>query len=187
MVDYYLGEIRAFPFGRVPRGWMPCDGRLLNIKDYNALFSLLSNMYGGDGRNNFALPDLRGRTVIGKGQGAGLTKRDQGKAGGTELVTLQANNIPPHMHNLSANATAELRCRNADPDNISPASNTFARSPKGETIKRFSSNIPDTQMKDSSIKFSGNIGSTKGPHENMQPFMAMNYCITITGVYPSRP
>jgi microcystin-dependent protein len=98
MPDPFLGEIRCFGFNFAPQGWLTCSGQLLSISSYSALFSLLGTMYGGDGRTTFGLPDLQGRMSVSFGQGNGLESYAQGQVGGSETVTLAADEIPPHLH-----------------------------------------------------------------------------------------
>ena len=106
MSEPFLGEIRAFGFTFAPRGWAMCQGQTMSISQNSALFSLLGTTYGGDGRVTFGLPDLRGRTAISLGQGPGLSTRTQGEQAGSEQVTLNAGQIPPHTHGVTASSQA---------------------------------------------------------------------------------
>ena len=105
-MDPFIGELRLFGFNFAPRGWALCQGQLMSISQNTALFSLLGTMYGGNGQTTFGLPDLRGRTALGFGQGPGLSPYDQGQPGGAEQVTLLAGQLPPHNHTVSASSAA---------------------------------------------------------------------------------
>lgn len=172
-MDPYLGEIRLFSFNFAPRNWLQCNGSLLNISQYSALYALLGTIYGGDGVNTFALPDLRGRIPIGKGTGAGLSPRTIGQKTGTETVLLTVSTLPQHNHNIlvtSATSTAK-----------NPAGNILGAAPGG-----LYDPTPDTlrPMEDDMIGSGGSVNPF--PHENMPPFMVLNYCISIIGIFPSQ-
>ncbi|NBQ67897.1 MAG: phage tail protein [Nitrosomonadaceae bacterium] len=165
MDDPFLGEIRPFGFGFPPKGWASCDGQLLPIAQNAALFSLLGTMYGGDGRTTFALPDLRGR--------AGMhvsSVHTQGERGGQESVTLTTAQIPLHSHTAN--------CSNVAGTQTSPAGKFWAQDSDGNVV--FSSTGGAT-MAAAAI---GNTGG--GPHPNMQPYLVVNYCIALQGIFPSR-
>lgn len=168
-MDPYLGEIRCFGFGFAPVGWMLCNGQVLSISQNTALFSLLGTMYGGNGTTTFALPDLRGRVPIAFGQGSGLSPYDQGEVGGAEQVTLQAGQLPAHSHTVGASATATTK---------SPAGAVPAATPGGSSY----GTTVDLAMSPGMV--SG--GGPGGPHENRQPFLVLNWCIAVQGIYPSR-
>jgi len=157
-----------FGFNFAPRGWTKCEGQLLSISENTALFSLLGTAFGGDGRTTFGLPDLRGRCAIGDGNGPGLTPRVLGARGGQETVTLNPTQIPSHTHQLHAAAEAADQGK---PGGNELASGTF-----------YHAAATDAPMAASSI---GNTGGN-GAHENMQPWLALNYCIAMVGTYPSR-
>lgn len=170
MSEPFIAEIRIFTGNFAPRGWMFCHGQLLSIQQYTALFSLVGTTYGGNGTSTFGLPDLRGRTPIGVGTGGGLTQRVLGERSGVESVTLNSTQIPQHTHTLNASSGA-------------PTTNT----PSGSLLPTGSSRIyaqgsPSTQLAPSSIGLAG--GSQA--HENMQPFLALNYIIATQGIFPSR-
>ncbi|CCG40579.1 phage tail protein [Magnetospirillum molischianum] len=186
MTDNFLGELRFFSFGRVPRGWLPCNGQILTIQQYQALFALIQNTYGGDGKVNFALPDLRGRVAVGMGQSAaGGTIFQRGKTGGSETVTLTATQIPPHVHEVIASqstaTTAQAPSNNyigvatASPAGTQPF-NLYAPSPTSSTDSNW------VQLHSSTISSSG--GAV--PHENRQPVIALQACIATQGLWPSR-
>lgn len=170
MSQPYIGEIRIFAGTYNPRGWAFCYGQLVPIAQNPALYSILGTTYGGNGTSTFGLPDLRGRTPIGAGSGAGLTPRVLGQMSGVESVTLLSTQIPQHTHALNASSGA-------------PTTNA----PSGSLLPTGSSRIyaqgsPSTQLAPSSIGVAG--GSQ--PHENMQPFLALTYIIATEGIYPSR-
>lgn len=165
MDDPFLGEIRPFAFGFPPKGWASCDGQLLPIAQNTALFSLLGTMYGGDGRTTFALPDLRGR--------AGMhvnSAHTQGERAGQESVTLTTAQIPPHSHTAN--------CSNVVGTQTSPTGKFWAQDSGGNVV--FSS-AGGATMAATAV---GNVGGA--PHPNMQPYLVVNYCIALQGIFPSR-
>lgn len=168
-MEPFIGEIRCFGFNFAPSGWALCEGQLLSISSNTALFSLLGTMYGGDGRVTFGLPDLRGRTSIGFGQGPGLSPRTQGEAGGTEQVSLSGPQLAAHNHSVAAasNATAK------SPSDAVPAF-TAAGSSYGTAA--------DLTM--SAQMVAGGGGGQ--PHPNMQPYLVTNWCIALEGIFPPR-
>jgi len=168
-MDPYIGELRCFGFNFAPQGWALCNGQLLSISQNTALFSLLGTMYGGDGRTTFGLPDLRGRAPLSFGQGPGLANYSQGQAAGTETVTLTAATLPPHSHAVAASSTATTK----NPSGAVPAV-TGAGSSYGTTT--------DLQMSAAMI---GGGGSGQ-PHENLQPYLVLNWCIALVGIFPPR-
>ena len=188
MSDQFVGEIRLFPFNFAPVGWAMCRGQLLPIQQNTALFSLLGTMYGGNGTTNFALPDLQGRVSISFGQAPGLTLRNQGEVGGEETVALTASTMPAHGHVLAAGGT--IRGKNAAGDSQSPVGRVPAAESSGLTAT-YSNAVPDASMKAGGVVFGGqataaSVGSGAA-HENRQPHLALNFCIALVGVFPSRP
>ncbi len=187
MADCLLGEIRVFSFPRAPRGWAPCDGRLLPVNQYNALFSLLGNKFGGDGKTNFALPDLRGKTMVNSGVSPTThTSFPWATYGGAETVSLTTTQIPAHQHWMEArNANGGFLLNNAAPTEIlaSPA----VKLAPGVSVNAYinsSTNIPTNPVQLNPQTLS-NAGAGQA-HENRVPFLTMNICIAITGIYPSR-
>jgi microcystin-dependent protein len=176
MSEPFLGEIRMVGFNFAPRGWALCNGQLMSIAQNTALFSLLGTTYGGNGQTTFALPDLRGRAPLHQGQGPGLTPRTIGESSGSEAVTLLITEIPAHTHLLEASsgtgnantATSNFIASTSDP-NTGEAFNSFATA-------------ANTTMNPASIGVSG--GSQ--PHENMQPYLCVNFVIALEGIFPSR-
>ena len=173
----YIGEAAIFPYNFCPRGWAPAHGQLLPIAQYSALFSLYGTMYGGDGRTTFALPDLRGRVAVGSGQGPGLTARREGEKFGSESVTLGVNNLPAHSHQASVMASA------GEPDAMSPAGEAPADF-TADGIEAYSSAAPSAPMAEGTVAVSSTGGGE--PVSTAQPSLALQYCIALQGIYPSR-
>ena len=182
MDEGYIGEIRLFGGNFAPRNWAFCQGQLLPIAQNSALFSILGTQYGGDGRTTFALPDLRGRVAVGTGSGPGLTPRQQGQQGGAEQVTLNANQIPAHTHS----ATATAHGSNTVGDQSSPQNNYPAALSTDRGIPRPYGAAQDTQLGSAAVQVQvQNVGGSQG-HDNMQPWLALNYIICLQGIFPSR-
>lgn len=171
--DPYLGQITCFGFNFTPRGWMPADGRLLQINQHIALFSLLGTTYGGNGLTTFALPDLRGRVVIGAGQSPGLSRYEQGQSGGSESVNLSLNNLPPHAHTVAPAGSS------GDATDMSPAGKAPAT--KARTTL-YANPTPGANL---AATTTSSVGAG-APVPNMPPFLAMNCAIAVQGIYPSR-
>lgn len=167
----YIGQIMAFGGNFAPQGWALCDGSLLPISQYDALFSLIGATYGGDGQTTFALPDLRGRAALHQGQGPGLSSYSLGQNGGVEAVTLTVSQAPPHSHPVLGHSGAG--------DSPHPAGAVWA----GSTVALYTAGAAaNAAMSASSISPSG--GSQ--PHDNMLPFLTLNFCIALEGIYPSQ-
>jgi microcystin-dependent protein len=176
-MDPFVGEIRLMPYTFAPMGWALCQGQLLAIQSNTALFSLLGTRYGGNGTTTFALPDLRGRAAIGMGQGAGLQPYQQGMAVGTENVTVLQTQLAPHSHSLTAPIPA---------NGTRGTSNT----PQGGFYALTSSEQYGTTANNGNMAtlLSGTtsvVGGTQ-PHENRMPFIVLNYCIALQGIFPQR-
>lgn len=168
----YVGEIRLFAGNFEPAGWSFCDGRLLPISENETLFNLIGTTYGGDGQSTFALPDLRGRVPIHFGTGPGLGNRFFGSSGGVEEVTLTTAQIPAHNHPLGASsALATL----PGPGGAVPAQSRQAG------VDLYLEDSPSVSMAPTSI---GAVGGSQ-PHENMQPYLGLNYIISLFGIFPS--
>ena len=174
MEDGFIGEIKMFGGNYAPRGWAFCDGSLLQVQEYAALFSLLGTQFGGDGRTNFALPDLRGRVAIGPGQGPGMGHYIQGMMGGYETVTLTEQNLPAHNHTVSCDMQTSTRELSNEPVNKVPAEIT-----QGEG---YGPQVGTSYMHSEMI---GNTG-IGDPIDNRQPFTCINYIICLDGTYPPR-
>ena len=178
-MDPFVGEIRLMPYSFAPRGWQLCDGSLLQIRQNTALFSLLGTRYGGDGQNTFAIPDLRGRAAVGMGQGPGLTNYPQGTKAGTEAVTLQLQQMPAHIHSMTGSAT--LPASTGSGAKSTPTGNYFAKEP----VEQYGQAANGGNTKP---MLNGTTSAAGGgqPHENRMPFLVMNYCIALQGVFPQR-
>lgn len=166
MAQPFIGQIRTFAFGFAPRGWAQCNGQLLQISQNQALFSLLGTTYGGNGTTNFALPNLMGRTPLHFGTGPGLSPRTLGEVAGTEGVTLSSAQMPAHNHTVSANTAA--------PTSGTPAGNFWAQGNYSAT--------------GGSAMAAGDIANAGGsqPHPNLSPYLVLNFCIALQGIFPSR-
>ncbi len=172
MSDPYVGEIRMFAGTFAPRGYALCDGQLLLIADNAALFSLLGTTFGGDGRTTFGIPDLRGRAPIHFGSGPGLTPRTIGSAGGAEQVAVTTPQLPAHTHTWQASGSPASETQpqdnvvggNLDVDAYAPSTS------------------PTAPMATSAITSTG----SSQPHQNMQPYLVINYIIALVGTFPSR-
>jgi microcystin-dependent protein len=169
----FLGQITCFGFNFAPRGWLPADGRLMSISQNSALFSLLGTMYGGNGVNTFALPDLRGRVVIGAGQSPGQSFYVQGQAGGAESVNLSVNNLPPHAHTVSPAGSS------GDATDISPAGKAPAT--KARTTL-YANPTPGTNL---AATTTSSVGAGT-PVPTLPPYLALNCAIAVQGIFPAR-
>lgn len=171
MSEPFVGEIRIFAGNFAPLGWAFCDGQLLAISQNDALFSLVGTTYGGDGRNTFALPDLRGRVPIHMGSGPGLTPRNIGSRGGSEQVTLTANQLPSHGHPIASSgaSTSGTAVGNVF-GNSSGVANVFAAGSGAATL------APEANVA---------VGGGQ-PHNNLMPTQCVNFIIALFGIYPSR-
>jgi microcystin-dependent protein len=174
MADPFVAEIRIFPFNFAPKGWAFCDGQILPLSQNTALFSLLGTTYGGNGKSNFALPDLQGSAPMHPGQGPGLSLHDLGETGGSDTVSLLESEIPSHSHPTATNVgTADLQ---------GPAPQRTIGKADGGTA--FKANAGNTI-----VQMSGNSLAPAGgdqPHNNMQPYLTLNFCIALQGVFPPR-
>ena len=179
MTAPYLGMIQSFAFPFAPKGWALCNGQLLAIQQNQALFSLLGTTYGGNGTQNFGLPNLQSRTPLGYGNGTTGTYT-LGEIAGVENVTLLTTQLPQHNHLLSGNTTAGSTDTPAS--NTSLANGTNVGSPGPFTVQMYSSATPSGQLASQSV---GNYGSSL-PHPNLMPYLVINFCIALSGVFPSR-
>ena len=171
MSEPFTAEIRIFAGNFAPRGWAFCNGQLLPVSQNTALFSLIGTTYGGDGRTTTALPNLKGRAPMHPGRGPGLTSSRLGQRGGVETVSLTEAQMPSHTHTMRA--SSEEADRN-DPTNRNFADGeTMFRSPTGQTLQDMPSGVLP------------NAGGSQA-HNNLQPFLTMNYIIALQGLYPSR-
>src|SRR5688572_2111226 len=169
MADPFVAEIRVFPFNFAPKGWAWCDGQLLPLSQNTALFSLLGTTYGGNGKSNFALPDLQGRAPMHPGQGPGLSLHDLGETSGSETVTLLESEIPAHRH------TVQVSARPANEND--PAGQYWATS----SVRAYTNSSQGlVQMAPEAL---GPAGGDQ-PHNNLQPYLTCYFCIALQGVFP---
>ena len=182
MSDFFLGEIRLFPMAKPPSGWLLCNGAVLQIQQYTALYSLLQTNYGGDGVKTFQLPDLCGRAAIQAGQAIGGTYVPVGTKAGLENVVLTTANIPLHTH--AVNATTSVATAASPKGNLIAATVTAATPSAAVSSFANATTATPVALAPTSI---GNSGDDNG-HNNMQPYLVLNYCIAVTGaLYPTRP
>ncbi|GAB2881289.1 phage tail protein [Nocardioides pacificus] len=175
MADPFVAEIRLFPFNFAPKGWAWCDGQVLPISQNTALFSLLGTTYGGDGKSNFALPDLRGRLAMHPGQGPGLSSYDLGETGGTETVALLNSEIPHHTHSVLASPeSADLR--------VPGPARALGTSSGAAAYGPASGGLPAAMAPQTLGPAGGGL-----PHNNLMPYLTFYYCIALQGVFPPRP
>jgi microcystin-dependent protein len=174
MSDPFVAEIRIFPFNFAPKGWAFCQGQILPLSQNTALFSLLGTTYGGDGKSNFALPNLQGRVPMHPGQGPGLSLHDLGETGGSETVTILQSEMPQHVHVI-----------NSDDGRISGQ----ISNPIGALLSKSSGASPYNTGGNANQGLAAAMVSPIGgnqPHNNLQPYLTLNYCIALQGVYPPR-
>lgn len=172
MSDNFIGEIRVFSFDWAPYGWALCNGATLQIQQNSALYSLLGTQFGGDGKTTFSLPDLRGRTPV-----YGVNYQNVANAAGAEAVVLSTNKLPPHGHALYA--TTNLATGGSGKNTVLA---TIVPDPQGVTRPIYSAAATTGSLASGSISMTGG----DQPHNNMQPFAVVNFCIALTGIYPSR-
>ena len=172
MADPYYGEIRIFPFNFAPANWAFCNGQLIPISQNTALFSILGTNFGGNGQTTFALPNLQDRAPLHPGQGTGLTQRFVGESSGQSTVTLAQQQIPAHTH--------QAFCNVADGGLTSPVNNAWALT--DEILVYKSGAAPDVQMNANALSTAG----SSQPHNNMPPFLTLNFCICMNGIFPAR-
>ena len=173
-MDPYVAEIRIFPFNFAPTGWALCDGQILPLSQNTALFSLLGTTYGGDGKSNFALPNMQGNAPMHPGQGPGLSLHDLGETGGSDTVSLLESEIPSHNHPMQAFGGLGNR--------LIPVGNAIARETGATTYVPCSPTPATAPMASQSIAPAGG----DQPHNNMQPYLTLNFCIALQGVYTPR-
>ena len=176
MSDPFVAEIRIFPFNFPPKGWAFCDGQLMPLSQNTALFSLLGTTYGGDGKSTFALPDLQGSAPMQPGQGQGLSLRDLGEMSGVESITLLVSEIPVHTHQMRFHEVdlAELNA---------PANNRVLANSANTNAYQSVTNANLVTMAPQALPPAG--GGL--PHNNMQPYLTLNFCIALQGIFPQRP
>jgi microcystin-dependent protein len=172
MADPFVAEIRIFPFNFPPKGWAFCNGQILPLSQNTALFSLLGTNYGGDGKSTFGLPNIQGRTVMHPDQGPGLSDHDLGETGGTPTVTLLQSEIPAHSHAMRANAS--------DPANVKIV-NPNASFGVSQEAQIYQDNADVSLAPEALSPAGGGL-----PHNNLQPYLTLNFNIALQGVFPPR-
>lgn len=175
-MEAFIGTIIAWPIDFAPEGWLFCKGQTLNIAQYQALYSLIGNRYGGDGRTTFMLPNLSGRVIVGAGESAGTSNYMLAQTGGAETVALTVNQIPSHTHSITASTDQAGT-------NI-PGGNAVLA--KAEDDMGTAYNIYKTGGANTAMSPTGSTGQN-APHSNVQPYLSLNYIICINGIYPPRP
>ena len=170
-MDPFIGEIRIFGGNYAPLGWAFCDGQLLPISQYDALFALLGTTYGGDGQETFALPDLRGRAPVHMGTGASGTPYDLGDQGGVETVTLTTDQIAGHSHAFDASTI--------DGSSANPGATVVVAT---GNVSPYVQDVVSAQMAQASVT---PVGGSQ-PHENSQPYLAIRFIIALEGIFPSQ-
>ena len=167
----FIGEVVCGGWNFCPQGWAECSGQLMPIAENDALFALIGTTYGGDGQTTFALPNIQSRTMVGQGQGAGLSSKVIGETGGVESVTLTPSQIPSHTHAMVAHMGAEK--------SASPTNRIAGPAPISAPV--YTGTAPNTTLKASTLS---SVGGSQ-PHNNLQPYLAVKCCISLFGVFPS--
>ena len=179
MTEPFIGQIQQFGFNFNPRGWAFCNGATLPIQQNTALFALLGTQYGGNGQTTFQLPNFAGRGGCQQGQGPGLTPRSLGETFGTNTVTLTSTQIPQHNHGITAFAQSDGNKKSGSPSNNSALSSLGSG-----TAKPFITAPLNTHFAPNMIQPSAGGGQ---PHQNQQPYLGVNFCIALQGIFPSFP
>jgi microcystin-dependent protein len=174
MADPFVAEIRIFPFNFPPKGWAFCNGQLLPLSQNTALFSLVGTFYGGDGKSTFALPNLQDSVPMHTGQAVGGSQHFLGEQSGAEYVTLLDSEIPVHTHGVQSVAAVFAANSNI------VTGNSFGKSSQGNAYVAAGNNV---QMSDDALTPTGG----DQPHNNLQPYLALSFCIALQGVFPARP
>jgi microcystin-dependent protein len=185
MADYFLGEIRLLPYGFSPLFWLPCQGQLLPISaPYTALFSILGTTYGGNGTTNFALPNLQDRAAVGAGSTSGLSTYTRGETTGTPNVSLVANQLPVHKHILQTGILPESPANSSNAPSSSVLLSRGANANTAQFTNLYATSSDGTLLATAAI--GPPVGGSGQPHDNHQPYLGLQYCICISGFYPSR-
>jgi len=171
-MDPFVAEIRIFPFNFAPKGWAFCDGQILPLSQNTALFSLLGTTYGGDGKSNFALPNMQGNAPMHPGQGPGLSLHDLGETGGSDTVSLLESEMPSHSHAINAQTIPGNIKLPSSSVSLTRSSGGFAYTPPTTLVAMADSTLAPT---------GGDM-----PHNNLQPYLTLNFCIALQGVFPPR-
>jgi microcystin-dependent protein len=191
MAEPFLGQIMLVPYNFPPRGWAFCNGQILSIAQNTALFSLLGTTYGGNGQTTFALPDLRGRVPVSSGTGPGLSSYNLGEVGGVENTTLLTTQMPTHTHVATVGTLAgTLNATTASGNTRNPTNATLAAEASGVTATYNNAGGPGVQMASNSVAVAGapaiQTAGGNQPFSLLQPYLTMNYCIALEGIFPSR-
>ncbi len=182
-MDQYMSSVWLFAFNYAPPGWAQCNGQIVPIAQNTALFSLLGTTYGGDGVNTFAYPDLRGRQVVGAGQGAGLSNIVLGQSSGSASVTISAANMAAHTHGATGSVSILVNAPRSGGGNTNNPSGNYISTETG-TGKGFNSASANPMAASSTPSGPAFTGGT--PVAIMNPYLTLNYCLAIEGLYPSR-
>ena len=170
-MDPFVAEVRIFPFNFAPKGWAFCNGQILPLSQNTALFSLLGTTYGGDGKSNFALPNMQGNAPMHPGQGPGLSLHDLGEMSGSQTVTLLDSEIPSHNHTLNSSSL-----------NSTLTAPALVSTGRGNPTSVYATGGALVPMSNNAIVPAGG----NQPHNNMMPYLTLNFCIALQGVYPPR-
>jgi microcystin-dependent protein len=184
-MEPFVGQIEIFGFGFAPRGWAQCNGQTLPIAQNQALFALIGTYFGGDGKTNFMLPDLRGRLAVGQGSGSGVTTRTVGARFGEENHTLTAAETPAHTHTLQAAANPAPSTNTNEPGTgvtLAQGSGKLANS----TLENINYLVADTAPK-ATLDATAITPTGGQAHSNLMPFVGVNFCIALQGIWPARP
>lgn len=192
-MEEYIGTIKMFAFNFTPQYFESCSGQLLSIQQNTALFSLIGTVYGGNGNTTFALPNLQGRVPLGAGQSTWGSNYQLGQFGGVETVTLLISNLPAHTHNATG-VTATLKASNTNANQSSasghvPATAGTPDPPRNfNVVNAYSDQAPNVSLANTTIEVGGTVSPTGGnmPINNMMPFLAVNFCICVQGLFPTR-
>jgi microcystin-dependent protein len=174
VANQFLGEIRIFPFGFAPLGWASCNGQVLPISQNTALFSLFGTFFGGNGTTTFGLPNLQGASPLHQGQGLGLSPYDIGETGGSQTVTLLPSQLPPHPHTLQGDGR---------PGDLNTPSSATVLARSSPSIYKTATGAATAAMAPQVL---GGSGGGSGPHNNLMPYLTLNFCVALQGVYPAR-
>ncbi|WP_296272411.1 phage tail protein [Pseudomonas sp. UBA6323] len=197
-MEVFIGTIQPFAFPYAPAGWAFCNGQLLAISQFNALFALVGTTYGGNGSSTFGLPNLQGRMPIGQGAGGGLTNRPIGQMGGIENITLTPNNMPMHTHSITSALTVatnvQLAATASNPVSAPTATNSFigasGSGPGSATIYSDALGSTPVTLQGVSSSLGGTVTAAAAggsqPFGLMNPFLAVNFSIALNGIFPSR-
>src|SRR5471030_2584967 len=194
-MDVFMGTVMTFGFNFAPNGWALCNGQIMNIQQYQALFTLLGTVYGGNGSQTFGLPKLQSRLPICQGTGPGLTARVMGENSGTETITATLNNLPNHTHTLTGitpTTTLQLANPASNPASVPTATNAYLGASGGgpglATIYSDAQGASPVALKGAATKVSGSVSpnGTGLPMDSMNPFLVLNFSIALQGSFPSR-